>query len=393
MSRHLSLLLLTPLAAPLVAQPPVRPLPKADAEFGEPFSQLVGVRELRDGRVVAADVRDKTVQIVDFKANSARAVGREGSGPNEFGLPMRVVGLAGDTTAIFDPMNGRFFVVRPDGAAGGTFGASGSDMTSRGPGGGTIRMGGMQPPQGTDAKGRMYFRGSPFTMGPEGPVQADSSPIYRVDRATGKTDTLGYAWNGEQASVSGNSREMRVMIGVKPFAASDEWAVLPDGRVAVIRARQPRVDVLGGGAPVKGPALSIPAIAIGDAEKEEFRESRRRSTPIMIQRTDGPGGARTQAGAGAPRVSMPEPSEWPKTKPPYVTGSVVAAPNNTIWAQRSRKASDKVPVYDVFDATGKLIDRVSLPPETRIVGFGNGTVYTTRRDSDDLQYLQRHRLP
>jgi hypothetical protein len=88
-----------------------------------------------------------------------------------------------------------------------------------------------------------------------------------------------------------------------------------------------------------------------------------------------------------------EPSEWPKTKPAYVAGSIFAAPNNTVWVQRSRKASDKVPVYDVFDATGKMIDRISMPPETRVVGFGNGVVYTTRRDSDDLQYLQRHRMP
>jgi hypothetical protein len=28
-----------------------------------------------------------------------------------------------------------------------------------------------------------------------------------------------------------------------------------------------------------------------------------------------------------------------------------------------------------------------------LLGFGAGTVYTTRRDEDDLQYLQRHRLP
>ncbi|MCU0636680.1 MAG: hypothetical protein MUE41_17550, partial [Gemmatimonadaceae bacterium] len=368
MSRPLILsLALCAAAAPLAAQP-VRPLPKPDAEFAEPFSQLIGLRELRDGRVVAADLRDKTVQVIDFTANAARAVGREGSGPNEFGLPMRVVALAADTTAIFDPMNGRFFVVRPDGSPGGTFSAAGGDVTTRSPNGGAVRVGGMSPPQGTDARGRMYFKGAPFVVGPDGPTQADSSPIFRVDRATGKTDTLGYAWNGEQASVSGNAREMRVMIGIKPYAASDEWTVLPDGRVAIVRARQKRVDVLGGAAPVRGPEFSVAPIAVGEAEKEEYREQRRRATPIMIQRTDGPGGARTQAGTGAARAMVAEPSEWPKTKPAYVAGSIFAAPNNTVWVQRSRKASDKVPVYDVFDATGKMIDRISMPPETRVVG-------------------------
>jgi hypothetical protein len=393
MSRRVALGVLVFVAASTLDAQPVRPLPKPDATFDEPFSALTGVRELRDGRVVVTDIRDKTVQVVDFKSNAAKAVGREGSGPNEFGMPMRLVPLAGDTTAIFDPMNARYFVVRPDGTPGGTFSAGGGDVSTRGPNGGTIRMGGMSPPQGTDAKGRMYFKGAPFSIGPDGPTQADSSPIYRVDRASGKTDTLGYAWNGAAASVTGNSTQLRVMIGAAPYAATDEWGVLPDGRVAVLRAREPRMEVLGGGAPIRGPALQIAPVAIGEAEKEEWREQRKRNTPIMITRTDGPGGGRTQAGAGAPRVSMPEPSSWPKTKPLYVASTLTVAPNGRVWAQRSRKASDDVPVYDVFDASGKIVDRVSLPKETRVVGFGNGTVYTVRRDSDDLQYLQRHRLP
>ncbi|MCU0650144.1 MAG: hypothetical protein MUF00_19310, partial [Gemmatimonadaceae bacterium] len=117
MSRPLLLsIALGAIAAPALAQP-VRPLPKPDAEFSEPFSALNGVRELRDGRVVATDIRDKTVQVIDFKANAARAVGREGSGPNEFGMPMRIVGLQGDTSAVFDPLNGRYFLVSPMGTA------------------------------------------------------------------------------------------------------------------------------------------------------------------------------------------------------------------------------------------------------------------------------------
>jgi hypothetical protein len=36
--------------------------------------------------------------------------------------------------------------------------------------------------------------------------------------------------------------------------------------------------------------------------------------------------------------------------------------------------------------------RVALPPKTRLVGFGNGTLYLVRRDDDDLEYLQRYRL-
>jgi hypothetical protein len=70
---------------------------------------------------------------------------------------------------------------------------------------------------------------------------------------------------------------------------------------------------------------------------------------------------------------------------------VFARPNGDVWVLRSRKAGDAIPVYDVFDTTGKMIARVAFPAKTRLVGFGNGTIYAARSDDDDLEYLQRYR--
>ena len=53
---------------PAVAQQPRRVLNKAVTEFAEPFTSVSSVRELRDGRVIVADGRDRVVQIVDFVA-------------------------------------------------------------------------------------------------------------------------------------------------------------------------------------------------------------------------------------------------------------------------------------------------------------------------------------
>ena len=61
-------------AAPVAAQAPLKTLTKPDVEYAEPFTQINGVRELRDGRVIVADVREKTVQIVDLKAGTAQKV-------------------------------------------------------------------------------------------------------------------------------------------------------------------------------------------------------------------------------------------------------------------------------------------------------------------------------
>ena len=68
MRRFLALLAVAmPLGArPEVAQAPLRTLTKPDAEYAEPFTLINGVRELRDGRVIVSDTREKTVQILDL---------------------------------------------------------------------------------------------------------------------------------------------------------------------------------------------------------------------------------------------------------------------------------------------------------------------------------------
>jgi hypothetical protein len=39
------------------------------------------------------------------------------------------------------------------------------------------------------------------------------------------------------------------------------------------------------------------------------------------------------------------------------------------------------------------VQQVRLAQGTRLVGFGANTIYTARTDEDELQYLQRHRMP
>ena len=78
--------------------------------------------------------------------------------------------------------------------------------------------------------------------------------------------------------------------------------------------------------------------------------------------------------------------------PPFVYWQTFSRPNGELWVLRSHKSSEK-PVYDVFVAPGTLTGRIALPTGTRLVGFGSGTVYLVRRDADDLEYLQKYKLP
>lgn len=383
------------------AQVPTKTLVKAEAEFNEPFSSLVGVRELKDGRVVVSDSRDKIVQVVDLKSQRATAVGREGSGPGEYGLPSRLFALPGDSSVLYDPLNSRYLVVLPDGKPGATFRVGENTQTVVSSGGGRqMRMGGMGvgQPLATDGQGRMYFEGSPIVMGPDGPASADSVPIMRYDRRTNIFDTLSFLQLPKntakvQSSGSANNRNISVSVGGQtPYPMRDAWTVLPNGTVAVVRASDYHVDLVTSNKQrSRGPAVAYTPVRVGDAEKAEYREAQKRSPAIGIMRSveAGAGGTTTRNTA----TSMPpaqEPDEWPAVKPAF--SSALASPAGEVWVARNRAAKDEIPRYDVFAANGQLVRTVLLPKQTRVVGFGSGgAVYTVRLDDDDLQYLQRFR--
>ena len=373
----------------LVSAQVARQLTKPDAEFAEPFTAVSGIRELKDGRVVAIDSRDKIVQIVDFKAGTGTKVGREGSGPGEYAFPMRLVPLPGDSSGVYDMLNARLLVVLPNGKPGPFLTVE--QASTQGPGGGTVRIGGSAP-RYADAKGRLYWTGQPFNAPRQGemPKSADSVPVMRYDRDTKKTDTL--AWTRvakNNVQTSGNSGNMQVRIGMSnPFQPRDEWAVTPDGRVLVLRAPEYRVEWYGPSGKGATATIAYPPIKVTEKHKEEWRESRKQQTSLMVTMNNGQRSVRT----GPPPADAPDPGNWPEVMPPFLDNSVFVAPNGQVWVNRTRAAGDDAPRFDVIDAGGKVAMQVVLPKKTRLVGLGSGTAYVVRTDDDDLQYLQRYRV-
>ena len=392
MRRPLSLttLLTAAAIAPAAAQAPLKTLTKADVEYSEPFTSINGIRELRDGRVVVSDMREKTVQVVDLKAGSGTKIGREGSGPGEYALPARLLAMPGDTSIVYDPLNRRFLIVGPD-AKPGAF------VSYDNEGSGRLRV--SLGARFSDARGRLYSVGPNFNIDENGAsTSSDSAPILRFDRGTKKTDTLAFIFTPSttiRTSGGGNNVSVRAG-GGNPFAATDEWAVTQDGRLAVLRVKDYHVDWYApNGQKTSGPAVAYQKIKVTDLDKKQWRErAATGGNAIAITRSVGPGGASTNASVGAPaNIQIPEPTDWPEVKPPFVGQAAIAAPNGQIWVLRTRAAADRTPSYDVFDASGRVVSRVALPENTRLLGFGNGTVYLARSDEDDLQYLQRYRLP
>jgi hypothetical protein len=255
-----------------------------------------------------------------------------------------------------------------------------------------VRIGGAAP-RFTDARGRLYWLGQPFgpATGDGPPKSADSVPVVRYDRASKKTDSI--AWvrvPKNNVQTSGSSGNMQVRIGMaNPYQPRDEWAVLPDGRVAVLRSPEYRVDWYGPNGRSSSAPIAYEKLKFTEAHKAQWRESRKQQTSMMVTMNNGQRSVRT----GPPPADLPDPGDWPEILPPFIDNAAFVAPNGMIWVNRTRAANDDTPDFDVIDPTGKVAMRVQLPAKTRLVGLGNGTVYATRTDEDDLQYLQRYRLP
>lgn len=390
----------------LHAQGAPRTLPAPNATYEEPFSSVgVGtLRELRDGRVIVADARDKVVQRIDFRGGAALAIGREGSGPGEFGMPMRVFGAPGDTTLLFDPLNTRYLVIGPDAKPVNTFRTE-SENPARGtapagPAGGRVMIGGGLMARATDARGRLYAEGSSLSIDAAGrPKSADSAAIVRFDRGTRRLDTLAFVkLPPTNIQMSGGASNQRIMIGgSNPLTPRDEWTVFPDGRVAIVRAADYHVDwIMPDGSKRSSPPVRYAPIRITAAEirYEEGLRSAARASQMSIMMTQDNSGSRRTAQMGPPAGAPPlEPlTDWPEVKPPFRAGaaSVLARPNGELWVRRTEGANAKGTLYDVFNATGAVAYQVRIQEGWTLVGFGNGTVYTTKKDEDDLVYLQRH---
>lgn len=383
----------------LSAQGSSRTLLKPEAEHSEPFSLITAVRELRDGRVLVTDAKDKVVQLVDLKANRGTKVGREGSGPGEYGLPMGMMPMPGDTSIVFDPLNGRYLTILPDGKPGKTFRLEdGAPPPPPEPAGAPRRGGGqmIQSPRAVDGQGRLYFESSPIVFGPNGPIASDSAAVMRFDRKTYRYDTLAFVQlqkGAASVTTTGSAGNQNVSVRMgnnQPFPARDSWTVLPNGTLVIARVKDYHLDIVSPSKQItKTAPVPFTPIKVGEAEKKEYRDAQKAPAGVGITRSVDNGKVTTGT---APVAPAEEPKEWPSVKPPFTMNGIYAAPNGDIWVSRSRAAKDETPKYDVFSAAGRLTGTVAFPKRTRIVGFGaGGAIYTIRTDEDDLQYLQRFR--
>ncbi len=408
--------------------PAVRPLgPVTRVSPTDVLGSVSSVRPLPGGRLLVNDlVRRQVVLLDSMFAREMIVADTTAATANAYGA--RAGGLIpyrGDSSLFIDPASLSMLVIDPAGKVARV-------MAVPRPTDAQFMVGGPFGTPGFDSKGRIVYRG--FTrpnMPPpsadrstafQAPDQPDSAPILRVALDTRTLDTAAFFKIPKtKASVTQNDRgQVSISMVMNPMPVVDDWTLLPDGTLAVVRGADYHVDWLApDGSRTSTPKIPFDWQRMSDEAKVTFLDSaktameaarsRAAGTPgangnvvtaaaqagaagmaggsVVMRFEAGPGGGGPAPAGGSPMtlappaINMVQPNELPDYRPAFGTGATRADLDGNLWI-RTSKVANGGPVYDVVNRSGVLVDRVAFPFGRVIAGFGPGVVYMGVRDDN-----------
>jgi hypothetical protein len=170
------------------------------------------------------------------------------------------------------------------------------------------------------------------------PVNPDSSPIVRGDFDTRRIDTVAWLKTPSQGRMAmdikqnpaGGPPSLTMRMQINPFPMSDEWSLLSDGTVAIVRAHDYHIDWIDpDGSRRASPKMPIEWRRYTDDERRQRVDSMRKVADEQIKRQ------LSAAGAGGLQIKMdvgivPD-SEFPTFWPPIQPGTVLADLEGHLW--------------------------------------------------------------
>ncbi len=439
MRRFILLAIVAAPAAHAQSRPPIRPLGPVVAKTTAPVGLVTSVRALPGGRVLLNDALQRRVVLLDSTlANATVVADTTAATGNAYGG--RIGGLIpfrGDSTLFVDAASMSMLVIDPNGKVGRTLSVPRAQDAN------ALVSAAFGTP-GFDARGRLVYRSMPqfrFAGPPPGasggsgamplPEMPDSAALVRVDLATRAVDTVGFVKTPKirmQVTESGEGRRSISSV-YNPLPQADDWAVLSDGTIAIVRGRDYHLDlVTPDGATQSAAKVPFDWQRLTVEQQWTFLDSvkaqrarmgavggmdRGGAPRMMMQINEGPGGpprgggerrvqveggmqvavggppgsgpsaaAGAAAAAAAPALIFVDPSELPDYRPPFLANSARADAQGNVWIRTT--AASTAPgalVYDVVNAKGELVDRVQVPAGRQIMGFGpDGSVFLMARE-------------
>jgi hypothetical protein len=369
------------------AQVTPRRLGERTGAIAEPFSRIVAVEELPDGRVAVTDSRERALYLASFERGTVKQLGRNGNGPNEYSLASQLFHDAGDTLLLPDFPARRMLAITPQGALAGTRPMEGgSSAPLQGEAARPADAMITSSPRYRDATGALYYDVRYFT--PERTLDREGF-VARIDPATKTSRRVAplRPWYPERSS------KWRA-----PFMYQDVWAVAPDGRVARVVPLDYHVEWYKDGALLaRGQSVPYEPLPVTREDREVWYAARAGRGPAGASLSGPPTTGQRETPRSTPVPRGTSDADFPREKPPFVEEAVgltaLVAPDGTLWVGRCHAFGARTRLMDVFDASGQRVRQIELPADRVVVGFSRSAVFVVRTDDDGLQWLERYRLP
>lgn len=92
------------------------------------------------------------------------------------------------------------------------------------------------------------------------------------------------------------------------------------------------------------------------------------------------------------KVPHDEPESWPERLPAFPKDALRFGLDGLLWIRVSTGIK-KHSVYDLIDENARRVRRVVFERGGRLVGFGESSVYVARTNAEEVEILERFRLP
>ncbi|HYV99412.1 MAG TPA: hypothetical protein VE967_18280, partial [Gemmatimonadaceae bacterium] len=211
---------------------------------------------------------------------------------------------------------------------------------------------------------------------------------------------------------------------INPLATLDDWAVLPDGTIAILRGLDYHVDwIAPDGSRTSSGKMPFDWKRLTDEEKAAIVDSTKAQLDrqanggaIVNPLASVPGHDATGAPSGhsmtimpvttsdggpppkmeaPPKAGVPEvvsPKDLPDYMPPVLrSGTMKVDGRGNIWVLPSTSTQSAGGLlYDVINRAGQIVERVRLPAGRALEGFGsNGTIYLSVHSAEGTR-LERY---
>ena len=413
-----SALALTAPAAPAQQGIPIVDLPPATTKTASTLGLVLDVRETSGGKLIVNDPIRHQMRLLDSTLTTLSVPLDSAAGSaNSYGFrPLAVVRYLGDSLLTRDPNAQTMLVLGPNGQPVRAIAPPLMDFPVGLPSRGTA----------FDDKGRMLFGGFPArkpievirAMTVDQMVHApnDSSPILRADLEARRIDTVAHLTGGGVTRLLGKATENGpVRFTVRPVETIDDWAVLSDGSIAIVRGQDYHIDwIHADGTKHSTTKLPFDWKRLTDEDKQRLIDSTRIAATASMGRAMGapprpradgdgaPGGrgyAPPDQGPARPRAPVeyipPDLKDLPDYYPAIRQNAAMPDLDGNLWILPTWSAQSKQGelVYDVVNVKGDF-RRVRVPLGRSIAGFGRGgVVYLQSGDRASGFYLERTRLP